>query len=125
MRTEKDRERARIVRSFDLLDVPASIRAEILEALDSDRWDWFRDCDGCTCVSEIYWPTRYFPPCVRHDYDCRIGPSGPVAAARFYRIQRAYGVSATRSGLRAAGVFVAWYAWFKWRRLSASGTPRA
>jgi len=29
---------------------------------------------------------------------------------RFYRIQRAYGVSAVR-----AGVTLAWYGWLKWR----------
>lgn len=109
------RERDRIVRSFDVFSVPQDIRAEIIEALDSKRWDWFKDCDGCTCVTEIFWPTKYFPPCVRHDYDCRIGTSGPVASARFYRIQRAYGVGRVRASGRCMGVFVAWYAWFKWR----------
>ncbi len=37
-----------------------------------------------------------------------------VANARFYRIQRAYGVSALRSDLRWVGVTVAWYTWLKW-----------
>ena len=111
----RDTERRRIVESFDVLNVPADIQALIVEALDSDKWDWFRDCDGCTGVSEIYWPTIYLPPCLRHDYDCRLATPGTVSSVRFYRIQRAYGVSAARSGLRAAGVFVAWYAWFKWR----------
>jgi hypothetical protein len=34
---------------------------------------------------------------------------------RFYRLQRAYGVSPARAGMRAAGVTLAWYAWLKWR----------
>ena len=108
-------ERHRILESFDVLNVPAGIQAEILEALDSPRWDWFRDCDGCTCVSEIYWPTKYFPPCLRHDFDCQTRNGGWQASMRFYRIQRAYGMSAVRAGVRAAGVTLAWYAWLKWR----------
>ncbi len=57
----------------------------------------------------------YFPPCLRHDYDCHIGNNGWEASKRFYRIQRAYGISAFRAGTRATGVTVAWYAWLKWR----------
>lgn len=109
------REFDRIIRSFDVFSIPVDIRREIIEALESERWDWFRDSDGCTCVTEIFWPTKYFPPCVRHDYDCRIGTPGGQAAIRFYRIQRAYGVGKIRSAGRSIGVFVAWYAWFRWR----------
>ena len=54
----------RIIESFDLLNVPAGVRVLVREALDSPRWDWFKDCDGCTGVSEMYWPTIYFPPWV-------------------------------------------------------------
>ena len=107
-------ERHRIIESFDVLSVPADIQSLIREALDSDKWDWFRDCDGCTGVSEIYWPTIFFPPCLRHDFDCATGHNGWQTSRRFYRIQRAYGVSAVRSGIRAAGVTLAWYAWMKW-----------
>ena len=67
-------------------------------------------------MSEIFWPTIYFPPCLRHDFDCFTGNNGWQASLRFYRTQRAYGVEAIRSGIRAAGVTVAWYAWMKWRR---------
>jgi len=106
----------RIIESFDVLNVPAGIRVLVREALDSDKWDWFRDCDGCTCVSEEYWPTIYFPPCLRHDFDWQTGHGGWEANARFYRIQRAYGMTVLESGTRFVGVTVAWYAWFKWRR---------
>jgi hypothetical protein len=107
-------ERQRILDSFGVLNVPASARALIVEALDSDKWDWFRDCDGCTGVSELYWPTIYFPPCLRHDFDCHMGHNGWRASVRFYDLQRAYGVDPVRSGLRVCGVTAAWYGWLKW-----------
>ena len=112
---DRETERRRILQSFDVFSVPEGIQALIMEALDSDQWDWFRDCDGCTAVSEMYWPTIYFPPCLRHDFDWRVGPGGWDANVRFYRIQRAYGVDAFRSALRFVGVTASWYAWFKWR----------
>lgn len=111
---DREAERRRVIESFYVLNVPEGIQAEIREALDSPLWDWFRDCDGCTGVSELYWPTIYFPPCLRHDFDCFTGHNGWAASVRFYRIQRAYGVSPFRSGLRAAGVTAAWYGWLKW-----------
>jgi hypothetical protein len=114
--TEKEQEYVRIVRSFAVFSVPDRICEEILEALHSPKWDWYKDSDGCTCATEIFWPTKCFPPCVRHDFDCRMGTPGTESSARFYRLQRAYGVGAARSGLRTAGVFVAWYSWFKWRK---------
>ncbi len=108
-------ERNRIVESFDVLNIPQQIRAEILDALDSPLWNWFHDCDGCTCVSEMYWPTKYFPPCLRHDFDWFIGHGGAESNLRFYRIQRAYGMTGFISGVRYAGVTLAWYGFFKWR----------
>ena len=109
-------ERRRIEDSFDVFNVPGDIQALIVEALDSDKWDWFRDCDGCTAVSEVYWPTIYFPPCLRHDFDWRTGRGGWEANRRFYRIQRAYGVGRFRAGTRFVGVTLSWFGWFKWRR---------
>ena len=105
----------RILDSFDVFSIPAPIRAEIREALDSPLWDWFKDCDGCTCVSEVYWPTQYFPPCLRHDFDCATGHNGLATSRRFYRIQRAYGMGRIQSAVRFLGVTVAWYGWMKWR----------
>ena len=113
---DRQTEYARIIESFDVLNVPKDIRGLIREALDSDKWDWFRDCDGCTGVSEMYWPTIYFPPCLRHDFDWQTGRGGLQSNVRFYRIQRAYGVSAFRAGVRMAGVTVAWFGWAKWRK---------
>jgi hypothetical protein len=106
----------RIIESFEVLNVPLAVRVLVREALDSRAWDWFKDCDGCTGVSEMYWPTKYFPPCLRHDFDWQTGHGGWNANVRFYRIQRAYGMSAMQAGTRFLGVTVSWFAWYKWRQ---------
>jgi hypothetical protein len=108
-------ERSRIVASFEVFNLPELERREILEALDSDKWDWYTECDGCTAVSEVYWPNKYFPPCLRHDFDFVTSKEGVAANARFYRMQRAYGMNRVRAGIRWTGVTLAWFAWFKWR----------
>ena len=110
----RESERARIEKSFEVFGLSAEDKALIVEALDSEKWDWFEDCDGCTSVSEVFWPTKYFPPCVRHDFDCAMGKNGLDASKRFFRLQMAYGMGAVRAGWRAAGVTVAWYCWLKW-----------
>jgi len=111
---DRQEEYHRILDSFALFDVSQDVRALVTEALDSPRWDWFRDCDGCTGVSEVYWPNIYFPPCLRHDFDCKIGNNGWQTSRRFYRIQRAYGMGVLRAGGRFVGVTAAWYGWNKW-----------
>ncbi|MDD5707419.1 MAG: hypothetical protein PHR35_15965 [Kiritimatiellae bacterium] len=113
---DRETERRRILNSFEVLDISPALRALVVEALESKAWDWFRDCDGCTFVSEVYWPTIYFPPCLRHDFDCIRGQGGWQACLRFYRLQRAYGVENYRSGIRTAAVTAAWYGWLRWRR---------
>jgi len=109
-------ERGRIEQSFDVYGLTPEQRTAIIEALDSTAWDWFEDCDGCTCVSELHWPTKYFPPCLRHDFDCASGKGSWKASRRFYALQRAYGVPVWRASLRAGAVTVFWYAWGRWRR---------
>jgi hypothetical protein len=66
-------------------------------------------------VSEVYWPTKYFPPCLRHDFDWFVGRPVWQANARFYRISRIYRMTRARAAVRFLGVTVSWYAWFKWR----------
>lgn len=113
----REEERARIIESFDVFSLGKRERAEILEALDSDKWDWYNDCDGCTFVSEVYWPNRFFPPCLRHDFDFLTSGNGMETNARFYRIQRAYGMTRVRAAVRWLGVTAGWFGWFKWRNL--------
>ena len=113
----RDEERVRIVESFGVFGLGEIERTEILEALDSSLWDWYTDCDGCTLVSECYWPNKYFPPCLRHDFDFMSSNDGGAANARFYRLQRAYGMGRFRASIRWIGVTTAWFGWYKWRNL--------
>ena len=118
---ERQGEYDRILKSFDVFGLGDEDRALVMEALDSNAWDWFEDCDGCTCVSELHWPTKYFPPCVRHDFDWTRGRGDWEASQRFYRLQRVYGVPMWRSALRAGAVTLVWYGLAKWgnsKRLS-------
>ena len=117
MTTTPQIERERILASFPLFGVPPDEQAEILEALDSPKWDWFKDCDGCTCVSEDFWPTKYFPPCLRHDFDWQTGGNVYAANARFYRLSRRYGFTRVRAAIRWLGVTLGWLAFFKWRAM--------
>jgi len=112
----REGERARIEKSFDVFGLSDEQCALIVEALDSEAWDWFRDCDGCTAVSELHWPTKYFPPCLRHDFDCICGKGDLAASRRFYGLQRGYGVPRWRASVRAVAGTVAWYGWGQWRR---------
>ncbi len=115
--TPKEKEYKRIVNSFDLFNVPELERAEILEALDDERWDWYEDCDGCTGVDEDGWPTKYYPPCVRHDYDCWFGHNVHKSTSRFTRLNKIYRMKPWKYRARHIGVYVAWYVWFKWRNM--------
>jgi hypothetical protein len=109
-------EYARIRRSLRFFDLPANAAQEILECLHSTEWNWYEDCDGCTGVSEPGWPSKYFPPCVRHDYDCQTGRGGWQANARFDRLNRAYRMDGWRCRARWVGVAVWWYTWGRWTR---------
>ncbi|MCK5127531.1 MAG: hypothetical protein KAR42_14845 [candidate division Zixibacteria bacterium] len=103
----KWKEYSRIIKSFDVRDVPEDDQQLILQALHSDLWDWFTDCDGCTCVSEPSWPTIYFPPCVAHDFRCFIGKNLYVAACEFRRLNKAYRMDKWRRNIRFAFVVAA------------------
>ncbi len=112
----RESERIRIQKSFVVYSLDDQQRRWILEALDSDQWDWFKDCDGCTGVSELHWPTKYFPPCLRHDFDWATGNGGMEGSKIFYNLQRAYGVPRWRSALRTSAVTVVWYTWSRFFR---------
>ena len=103
----KWREYLRIKQSFDFYDLAEDDRQTMLEALHSDRWDWFRDCDGCSCVSEPGWPSKYFPPCVLHDYRWHTGEALMKSNREFRRFNRLYRMEGWRSSVRWFGVTVA------------------
>ena len=117
-------EYTRMLLALALYDPPEDINHDIKEAYDAKDWRW-QDCDGCTAVSELHSPSgTKFWPCVRHDYDCwrsRMAPTIKEADRirldgdkRFYRTQRAFGVSRTRAAGRVAGVRAAWCLWYRW-----------
>jgi len=114
----KWREYLRIKSSFEFFSVPDRAEQEILQCLHDDiSWDWHRDCDGCTCVSEPGWPSKYYPPCIRHDYDWQTGNGGWVSNARFMRLNKVYRMEGWRARARWTGVTIAWYGWVKWWNL--------
>jgi len=116
MRTsDREIEYGRIMDSFFDLKIPKRIQNEIMEALTDPAWDWFTMSDGCTCVSEFGWPTKYFPPCVAHDYYCQTKRGGFANNARFYRHNRAYKMSRARAILRTVGTDLGWIFWFRWQ----------
>jgi hypothetical protein len=41
MGLDRKTERKRIIASFDVLNVPPDLRSLVVEALDSNAWDWF------------------------------------------------------------------------------------
>jgi hypothetical protein len=51
-------ERNRIIKSFDVYDVPDIYRDLIKLAIESNHWDWFNDMDGCSFVPN-YWKTKF------------------------------------------------------------------
>ena len=69
----------------------------------SKEWD-FLESDGCSGwkISEFGWVTRFFPPCVSHDFYCRQALKAPSRKAadslrrwadwNFFRANLAYGM---------------------------------
>ncbi len=111
----KQREYRRIITSFTFFDIPKLEEEEIRQALEDPRWDWHKDCDGCTAVSEAGWPSKYFPPCVRHDYDWFVGNDMIKAQNRFYRLNRCYGMGRCRASVRYVGTYAGWICYGWWR----------
>lgn len=97
---DKWKEYLRIVKSFEVLEISADKQKLMLEALHSRKWDWYQS-DGCTCVSEVGWPSKYFPPCVRHDYRCAIGEYGIQTQIEFYQMNKAYRMTFARAFIRS------------------------
>ena len=115
---DKWHEYKRIIGSFSLLDIGETEQQEILEALhDETEWDWWEDCDGCSCVSEPGWPTKYYPPCLRHDYDWGKNPT-IASNMRFKRLNKAYHMDTWRAVARFIGVCVSLPFYKTWRFFS-------
>ena len=95
----------RIVSSFVTFDISTRHQQWVLEALhDEETWDWYKDCNGATFVSEPGWKGRHSPPYVRHDYKWE--KEGPTwkSNVEMRELQVDYGMDDWRSDLRFAGV---------------------
>lgn len=116
--TEKWKEYKRIVVSLDSFFVPQVYRDMVMEALhDEISWDWYKDCDGCTCVSEPGWPSKYYPPCVLHDYMWRTNKGGMVSNGIFLEMTVLYHAPKMWSYTCYLGVTLSWLLWAKWKKL--------
>ena len=69
---EEQDEYLRMLLMLQLYRPRPAVKAAIKGAYDASDWDW-RQCDGCTGVSEMHSPKGMrFPPCVQHDYWCAL-----------------------------------------------------
>ena len=102
--------------------IDADVRQYILAAYDiTDEWDYRKDSDGCTMVSEVHSPAgTKFPPCVMHDYLRNVLVSKGIMPINncdylFYKAQWQFGMNRLRAGARAIFVrTIAWWLWFRW-----------
>ena len=126
---ERD-EYLRMQLALELFKPSKLVTDTILQAYNSREWDW-RTSDGCTAVSELYFPEGFrFPPCVAHDFYCEHKCSNALSwkhrneireegDRRFYLAMRDFGVSRFRARLRWLGVRAYWNLVGQWRSLSA------
>ena len=95
--------------------IKADVKYYILDSYQDEVWDW-KTSDGCTCVTEVYWPTKYFPPCVAHDRHWKISLenksffsaicSNHWNAVMFFKANIGFGMNPFRALVRSFGVTV-------------------
>ena len=107
-------ERNRIIKSFDVYDVPDIYRDLIKLAIESNHWDWFNDMDGCSFVPD-YWKTKFYPPCLVHDYHWRTGRGGYWSDRIFLELMEIYSLPKWQRNLRFVMVRVGWFGFYKWK----------
>ncbi len=110
----KEQERQRIIDSFDVYDVPLYFRELTIQALNSTDWDWFNEMDGCSCAPN-YWPTRFNPPCLVHDYLWRTGRGGIISDKIFLKHMKIYSMPKFQRVFRFVAVRVGWLLFYKWK----------
>ena len=112
----REREKQRIIDSFGVYDVPNEYIVLIQRAIDSNEWDWFLDMDGCSFVPN-YWPTKFHPACLVHDYYWRTGRGGYWSDRIFLELMEIYSMPKFKRTKRFVGVRVGWFLYFKWKHL--------
>lgn len=121
-KAEKQRMASSLEIFFEKLDEP-TIQFLII-SYSTQSWDW-KTSDGCTGVSERYWPNQYFPPCVAHDYQCvlanrastrkeadRVRKAGDKL---FHKANKAYGLPWFSRTIRYWGVRRYWMFVGRWK----------
>ena len=110
-------ERNRILESFSIFSLPVCFQNLIIELLNSNEWDWFKDVDGCTAVAD-YWPSKYNPACTVHDGLWITGRGGIESDKIFRQLMLFYGMPKGHAQRRYIGVRVAWIFVYKWKHKS-------
>ena len=108
---DKWHEYQRIIKSFDVDDIPTQHEQWILTALhDEAAWDWYNDCNGANVVSEAGWPKSkgtgiaYHPAYIYHDYAWTKYGATLTSNNRMHLLQMDYRMSPVRSAVRWLGV---------------------
>lgn len=112
---KRQQEKQRILESFEVYEVPDYVQYVIIEAIDSQDWNWI-EMDGCTAVPD-YWPTRYNPACLVHDFMWATGRGGAKSDYIFKRLSMIYGMPSGQSTRRYIGVRIFWFLAYKWKHL--------
>ena len=112
----RQKEKQRIIDSFIVFDVPLIYQELILFTIESKDWDWFEDMDGCSCVAD-YWPTKYNPACLVHDYYWRTGRGGYWSDKIFLELMKIYAMPKRKRLFRFSMVRFGWFGFFKWKHI--------
>ncbi len=97
----------------------AELETLITEAYESG---YFILSDGCTLVSELFWPVKA-AGCVSHDYTFFKGWPFRKANKLMYRIHRYFGNTRSRSGVRWLGVWIGGYPAYRAHRKKEKAIP--
>lgn len=106
---ERNKEIDRIKKSYVVFNVPFRLRRQIEDAILSESWDFFEKSDGCTLVKER-WASRYFPPCVVHDYLRQNKIGNPLDQDLIFKdLLEAYNFSRFKAFRYFVGVRLSWW----------------
>jgi len=112
--TEREEEIERIKNSFEVYEIPLYLQDLVIAAIEDIKWD-FMDSDGCTAVPN-WWPSKYSPPCLFHDYARRVLPHERQkwADQMFRRLMLAYSFTKFKANLRFIGVRIIYITIGQW-----------
>lgn len=94
-------------------------------AYNDPTWNWDKESDGCTGVSECNYPLNFrHPVCVMHDHQCKKAWEAPTSQQRDFRRRNGdrlfrwgmidYEIPSGQAWTRWLGVRLAWICWIRW-----------